>query len=353
MTNLHTAGDAPASPGLVDWTHAVPVKAERGRAELRLRRGELRPRLRTLLVLVDGHRSGAELLQTAAQLGVSSSDLEALLAGQFIEVAQGDFEPSGPGVLAAVPEPLVVTTVTKVTGVAAAPGGAVDEPDLAAPVSRSEPAPVAAPAVTHAPPTAPARVAAPAVAAPIAAAPVAAAPPAPAPVAVAPSAPVPPSAPAAAARRGPKAPPPVLESAVLAPAAAAVPAVLPAVAPAAALPPAAAAQAPAAPPPAPDSADALQAARATLLEWIALDGSRLRHRGLRQRVEQATQAPVLVVLLEETESQIPPAIRSHAGERCVARMRELLGLGNTHVAEELFVDTQASAEGWPATEPGG
>lgn len=289
MTNQHTGRATPAPPVGGVWAHAVPVKTERGREELRQRRGELRPRLRTLLVLVDGHRSGAELLQMAAQLGVSYGDLDALLAGQFIELPQpepapADFESSAPGALAVAPEPVVAVPVVAVPAAAT--------PVVATPVVAA-PAPGVGRVVQ-----APAR---------------------PAPVAPAP--------------RAPSVTPPVLRSEVVH-----------VVAPAAMAPAAA---------PAPDTVAALDAARAALLEWLALDGGRLRHRGLRQRVEQATQAPVLVALLEQAESEIPPNVRSHAGERCVARLRDLLGLGNTHVAEELFVDTQGHVGEWATTQPGG
>lgn len=59
-------------------------KTAKGREEIATRRYQLAPRLRTLLVLVDGHRPEEELLRNVAGLGLTADAMQELLAQQFI-----------------------------------------------------------------------------------------------------------------------------------------------------------------------------------------------------------------------------------------------------------------------------
>jgi hypothetical protein len=60
-------------------------KTEKGREEIATRRHHLAPRLRTLLVLVDGKQGTEDLLQKVAGLGLNQTNLQELLDGGFIE----------------------------------------------------------------------------------------------------------------------------------------------------------------------------------------------------------------------------------------------------------------------------
>ena len=59
-------------------------KTAKGREEIATRKYQLAPRLRTLLVLVDGHRPEEELLRNVAGLGLTASAMTELLDGEFI-----------------------------------------------------------------------------------------------------------------------------------------------------------------------------------------------------------------------------------------------------------------------------
>src|SRR3990172_5307799 len=63
------------------------VKTEKGQEEIRNRTHRLQPRLRSLLVLVDGTKPVAELVQAAAAFGGGPGVLEALLKVRVIEEA--------------------------------------------------------------------------------------------------------------------------------------------------------------------------------------------------------------------------------------------------------------------------
>jgi pyruvate/2-oxoglutarate dehydrogenase complex dihydrolipoamide acyltransferase (E2) component len=63
------------------------VKTEKGQEEIRNRTYRLPPRLRSLLVLVDGAKPVAELVQAAAGFGGGPGFLEALIKEGFIEEA--------------------------------------------------------------------------------------------------------------------------------------------------------------------------------------------------------------------------------------------------------------------------
>lgn len=59
-------------------------KTAKGREEIATRKHQLAPRLRTLLVLIDGRKTEEELLRNVAGLGLTAGALTELLAGEFI-----------------------------------------------------------------------------------------------------------------------------------------------------------------------------------------------------------------------------------------------------------------------------
>ncbi|MES2739404.1 MAG: hypothetical protein V4754_00415 [Pseudomonadota bacterium] len=59
-------------------------KTEKGRDEIANRKYQLNPRLRTLLVMMDGHNSIEELLAKVGSLGLSEESFHELLANDFI-----------------------------------------------------------------------------------------------------------------------------------------------------------------------------------------------------------------------------------------------------------------------------
>lgn len=59
-------------------------KTAKGREEIAKRGHQLAPRLRTLLVLIDGRKTEEELLRNVAGLGLTAGALSELLAGEFI-----------------------------------------------------------------------------------------------------------------------------------------------------------------------------------------------------------------------------------------------------------------------------
>ncbi|WP_332856185.1 hypothetical protein [Duganella sp. S19_KUP01_CR8] len=59
-------------------------KTAKGRDEIATRKYQLAPRLRSLLVLIDGRRSEEELLRNVAGLGLTIAALNELLEGEFI-----------------------------------------------------------------------------------------------------------------------------------------------------------------------------------------------------------------------------------------------------------------------------
>lgn len=109
------------------------VKTEKGQEEIRNRTYRLQPRLRSLLVLVDGTKPVAELVQAATGFGGGPGFLEVLMKEGFIEEALNGKHAAA---MRPAPQP------------AAAPGPA--------------PAPTAAPAPRPAPAAAPTPAAAPA-----------------------------------------------------------------------------------------------------------------------------------------------------------------------------------------------
>jgi hypothetical protein len=63
------------------------VKTQTGSAELLARTGQLSARVRTMLIMVDGRRSAAELQQSGATLGAPDGFLQTLLDLGLIELA--------------------------------------------------------------------------------------------------------------------------------------------------------------------------------------------------------------------------------------------------------------------------
>jgi hypothetical protein len=59
-------------------------KTEKGREEIATRRYHLAPRLRSLLVMIDGEQTAEKLLQKVAPLGLTDQNLNELLEQEFI-----------------------------------------------------------------------------------------------------------------------------------------------------------------------------------------------------------------------------------------------------------------------------
>ncbi|HTD07050.1 hypothetical protein [Undibacterium sp.] len=62
-------------------------KTDKGREEIATRKHQLAPRLRTLLVMVDGKQTEDNLLKKVAGLGLSQQNINDLIGQQFIAVA--------------------------------------------------------------------------------------------------------------------------------------------------------------------------------------------------------------------------------------------------------------------------
>ena len=80
-------------------------KTAKGREEIATRKYQLAPRLRTLLVLVDGHKAEEELLRNVAGLGLTADAVRDLLAQEFIVLATS---------YAALPEALIEAVTPQV-----------------------------------------------------------------------------------------------------------------------------------------------------------------------------------------------------------------------------------------------
>lgn len=90
---------------------AIYDKTDKGRDEIATRRHRLAPRLRTLLVMIDGRRSDCALLAGLAPLGLGADDLATLLAQDYIQLSRRD----------AVPEPLAPAAPPEAAAPAPAP----------------------------------------------------------------------------------------------------------------------------------------------------------------------------------------------------------------------------------------
>lgn len=80
-------------------------KTDKGREEIATRRFQLAPRLRTLLVLVDGHRSEEELLRNVAGIGLTENALQELLEQGYILLATSYASLPEPEPEAVAPQP--------------------------------------------------------------------------------------------------------------------------------------------------------------------------------------------------------------------------------------------------------
>jgi len=67
---------------------AIYDKTDKGRTEIATRSQHLAPRLRTLLLLIDGRRSEQELLANVAGLGLTDAALAELLAQEYIVLSR-------------------------------------------------------------------------------------------------------------------------------------------------------------------------------------------------------------------------------------------------------------------------
>jgi hypothetical protein len=70
----------------MSMTNPVFDKTEKGREEIATRKHHLAPRLRTLLVLIDGKQSKDELLKKVAGIGLGEEGIEELANNGFIEI---------------------------------------------------------------------------------------------------------------------------------------------------------------------------------------------------------------------------------------------------------------------------
>ena len=78
---------------------AVLHKTDKGIEEIATRKHKLEQKLRTILIVVNGKATGAELVKMFAQIGDVAPHIEKLLAGGFIQ--ENAAPPAGP---AAAPE---------------------------------------------------------------------------------------------------------------------------------------------------------------------------------------------------------------------------------------------------------
>lgn len=66
---------------------SVFEKTDKGREEIATRKHRLPPRLRSLLVMIDGKHTSEELLKQIAPLGLDENSIVELLGNQFIRHA--------------------------------------------------------------------------------------------------------------------------------------------------------------------------------------------------------------------------------------------------------------------------
>ncbi len=59
-------------------------KTDKGREEIATRKHQLSPKLRSLLVMIDGEQTASKLLQKVAPLGLTEKNLSELLDQEFI-----------------------------------------------------------------------------------------------------------------------------------------------------------------------------------------------------------------------------------------------------------------------------
>lgn len=79
-------------------TNAIFDKTDKGRDEIATRKHQLAPRLRTLLLLIDGKHGAGEVLKNVAGIGLNEESLTELLNGGFIQMVAAPspaVEPAG------------------------------------------------------------------------------------------------------------------------------------------------------------------------------------------------------------------------------------------------------------------
>ena len=123
-------------------TTTIFDKTEKGRDEIATRAHHLAPRLRTLLLLVDGKRDTVELMIKVAGLGLDEKSLVELLDGVFIQVAGGAV-PADVAPFAPTPAPAAPVEPTAPTAPAASLTASATAPHLTA--TGASPAPADAP----------------------------------------------------------------------------------------------------------------------------------------------------------------------------------------------------------------
>ncbi|HEX6705966.1 MAG TPA: hypothetical protein VF169_14475 [Albitalea sp.] len=266
----------------------IPTKTALGNEELRSRKQRLGQRHRTILFLVDGRRTLAEVLSLAQQAGANTSHFEELVRLGLVEVPQPPPPPPEPE-----PEAEAAPAVTSVE---------LDLPTLAdalelPPAIVPDPAP---PPVLVAPPVAPRLTevvlppSTPKVLPPVAVTPVAA---------------------AVAASAGPAREKPAVVLPVLSESAAVVPRQI------------------ARSEPEPGEAQLLQRVRERLLDALRLGAPLLGGRTA-MRVRNAQTAQELIDLTWEIEGHLLRGRHARRDLSGVQEARELLGMGNTLVADE-------------------
>lgn len=71
-------------PGNENMNNAIYEKTEKGREEIATRKYQLSPKLRSLLVMIDGVQSAEKLLQRVSSLGLGEQSLNELLEQDYI-----------------------------------------------------------------------------------------------------------------------------------------------------------------------------------------------------------------------------------------------------------------------------
>lgn len=272
---------------------AVPTKTPLGQEELRARTQRLGQRYRTVLLLIDGRRTLGEVLGLAQKAGSTASHFEDLVRMGLVEMPLMDEAPpvEAPAAMAPdVPHVRIVELPVLMDPLTIQPH--MEPAELQAALEDLAPPPVIEPAVEPAP----APVPEPVVAAPVAA-------PKPAPRS--------PAAKAAARRRAAAAKPP---------AAPVPPVVLPVL----------------------DTElvlegtledRVLEQSRTHLVEMLKIDAPTHANR-LLARARDAKTIAELIDLVWAIERGVKRVKRSHEGQLRLEAARDLLGLGNTQVAED-------------------
>lgn len=93
-------------------SNSVFDKTEKGREEIATRKHHLAPRLRTLLVLIDGKQSKEALLQKVAGIGLGEEGIEELMNNGFIEIPAAS-KPAAQAEAAAPPDKPDVAAATR------------------------------------------------------------------------------------------------------------------------------------------------------------------------------------------------------------------------------------------------